>query len=37
MADLYKVGSAVPAVAREAVLSTNWLRFLRAALPHTAP
>ncbi len=37
VADLYKVGSVVPAGAREAVLSTNWLRFLRAALPQTAP
>jgi membrane dipeptidase len=34
---LYRVGSAVPAGAREAVLSTNWLEFLRAALPRTAP
>jgi membrane dipeptidase len=37
VADLYKVGSAVPAEAREAVLSTNWLNFLRATLPQTAP
>ena len=37
VADLWKVGSAVPAEAREAVLSTNWLNFLRAALPQTAP
>jgi len=37
VADLWKVGSAVPAEAREAVLSANWLNFLRAALPQTAP
>ena len=37
VADLYKVGSAVPAEAREAVLSANWLNFLRAALPQTTP
>jgi membrane dipeptidase len=37
VADLWKVGSAVPAEAREAVLSTNWLNFLRATLPQTAP
>ena len=36
VADLYKVGSVVPAEAREAVLSTNWLRFLRSSLPKTA-
>lgn len=34
-ADLYKVGEVVPAEAREAVLSANWLRFLRAALPRS--
>jgi membrane dipeptidase len=33
IADLYKAGSAVPAEVREAVLSTNWLNFLRASLP----
>ncbi len=33
VADLYKVGSVVPAEVREAVLSTNWLRFLRSSLP----
>jgi membrane dipeptidase len=33
IADLYKAGSAVPAEAREAVLSANWLNFLRASLP----
>jgi membrane dipeptidase len=34
-ADLYKVGDVVPPEAREAVLSTNWLNFLRASLPKT--
>lgn len=33
VADLYKVGSVVPNDVREAVLSTNWLNFLRASLP----
>ena len=33
VADLVKVGDAVPAEAREKVLSTNWLIFLRASLP----
>ncbi len=33
VADLHKVGSVVPAEVREAVLSTNWLNFLRASLP----
>jgi membrane dipeptidase len=33
VADLGKIGTAVPAEAREAILSTNWLRFLRRALP----
>jgi membrane dipeptidase len=37
VADLYKVGDVVPAKAREAVLSTNWLGFLRTALPPSAP
>jgi hypothetical protein len=36
VADLAKVGAVVPAEAREAVLSTNWLNFLRASLPPTA-
>jgi membrane dipeptidase len=35
VADLYKAGSVVPAEAREAVLSTNWLNFLRSTLPQT--
>lgn len=33
VADLYKVGSVVPQEVREAVLSTNWLDFLRMSLP----
>jgi membrane dipeptidase len=33
VADLVQVGSAVPVEARDAVLSTNWLNFLRSALP----
>jgi membrane dipeptidase len=36
VADLYKVGSVVPAEVREAVLSTNWLHFLRSSLPKTS-
>ncbi len=36
IADLYRVGSVVPAEAREAVLSTNWLNFLRASLPRSS-
>ncbi len=36
VADLYKVGLVVPAEAREAVLSTNWLDFLRSSLPQTS-
>jgi membrane dipeptidase len=36
IADLYKIGSVVPEHAREAVLSENWLRFLRASLPRSA-
>ncbi len=36
VADLYKVGSVVPPEVREAVLSTNWLHFLRSSLPKTA-
>jgi membrane dipeptidase len=36
VADLYKVGSVVPAEVRDAVLSTNWLNFLRSSLPLTA-
>lgn len=35
VADLAQVGLAVPAEARNAVLSTNWLGFLRSALPGT--
>ena len=37
IADLYKVGLVVPPEYRDAVLSTNWLNFLRAALPQSAP
>ncbi len=33
VADLYKIGWALSSEVREAVLSTNWLNFLRAALP----
>jgi membrane dipeptidase len=33
IADLYKVGENVPATAKEAVLSHNWLNFLRRSLP----
>lgn len=36
VADLYKIGSVVPAEARDRVLSTNWLNFLRRSLPQTA-
>ncbi|MCI0397077.1 MAG: membrane dipeptidase [Chloroflexi bacterium] len=36
VADLYQVGSVIPLEVREAVLSTNWLNFLRSSLPHTA-
>jgi membrane dipeptidase len=36
VADLYKVGSVVPTAAAEAVLSTNWLNFLREMLPQSA-
>lgn len=36
VADLYKVGFVVPTEVREAVLSTNWLTFLRSALPQTS-
>lgn len=36
VADLYKVGDVVPARAREGVLSTNWLAFLRRSLPQTS-
>ena len=35
VADLYKVGSVVPTEFRDAVLSTNWLNFLRTCLPRT--
>jgi hypothetical protein len=33
---LYKVGSVVPEEARDAVLSANWLNFLRSGLPRSA-
>jgi membrane dipeptidase len=33
VADLHKVGDAIPVEAREAVLSSNWINFLRASLP----
>ncbi|GAK60144.1 peptidase M19 renal dipeptidase [Candidatus Vecturithrix granuli] len=36
VADLYKVGAVVPTEVREAVLSTNWLNFLRSSLPQTS-
>ena len=36
VADLHKVGSAVPAAAREAVLGANWLSFLRSSLPQSS-
>lgn len=36
VADVYKIGDVVPVEAREAVLSTNWLNFLRASLPPTS-
>lgn len=36
IADLSKVASAVPRNVRDAVLSTNWLTFLRNSLPKTA-
>ena len=36
VADLHKVGLVVPAEVREAVLSTNWLTFLRSSLPQTS-
>jgi membrane dipeptidase len=36
IADLYKIGSIVPAEVSEAVLSTNWLNFFRSSLPQTA-
>ncbi len=36
VADLYRVGSAVPAGAREAVLGENWLNFLRSSLPQNS-
>jgi membrane dipeptidase len=37
VADLWKVGAGVPTETRDAVLSTNWLDFLRASLPQSAP
>ncbi len=36
VADLYKVGAILPAEVREAVLSSNWLNFLRRSLPQTS-
>ncbi len=36
VADLHEVGSALPNDAREAVLGTNWLSFLRANLPRAS-
>jgi len=36
VADLYKAGLALPAEAQEAVISTNWLNFLKASLPNGA-
>ena len=36
VADLYRAGAAVPAEHREAVLSTNWLNFLRTSLPQSS-
>ncbi len=36
VACLHKVGSVVPAEVRGAVLSTNWLNFLRCSLPQTS-
>ena len=36
VADLHRVGSVVPAEVRAAVLSMNWLNFLRSSLPQTS-
>jgi membrane dipeptidase len=36
IADLYKVGAIVPAGVQAAVLSSNWLNFLRRSLPQTS-
>jgi membrane dipeptidase len=36
IADLAEVAVAVPAEARDAVLSSNWLNFLRGTLPQTS-
>jgi membrane dipeptidase len=36
IADLYKIGSVVPADVGAAVLSTNWLDFFRKSLPQTS-
>lgn len=36
IADLNKVGSVLPDKVRQAVLSSNWLRFLRGSLPKTS-
>jgi hypothetical protein len=35
VAGLQQIGSVVPADVRDAVLSTNWLNFLRRSLPKT--
>jgi membrane dipeptidase len=35
--DLYKIGLVLPLEAREPVLSTNWLNFLRSSLPVSIP
>jgi len=36
VADLFRVGEAVPLEAREAVLGANWLNFLRRSLPKSS-
>jgi membrane dipeptidase len=36
VADLHRIGSVLPAEAREGVLGTNWLGFLRKALPRSS-
>jgi len=36
VADLYKIGAVIPPGARDGVLSTNWLNFLRRSLPKTS-
>jgi membrane dipeptidase len=35
VADLYKVGLVLPDEVQKAVLSTNWLDFLRSSLPQS--